>query len=174
MLILRNEYHFMHLIELTSEKADTYKAFFTQAVTLQPDFFRISPADEAESPFPTLGTPDSFTLAMTTPIGHLMGVVSFQREGANRTKLRHKGLLFRMYVAAEYAGRGIGRRLVNEVIQRARLLPGMEQLLLTVAHQNEIAKKLYESVGFQSFSLELRAMKYNGAYVDEEQMVLFL
>lgn len=164
----------MHLIELTTEHADSYKAFFTQAITLQPEFFRISPTDEAEAPFPTLNTPDSFTLAMTTPSGHLMGVVSFQREGANRTKLRHKGLLFRMYVAAEYAGRGIGRKLLNEVIQRARQLPNMEQILLTVAHRNEIAKKLYESVGFQSFSLEPRAMKYEGVYIDEEQMVLFL
>ena len=164
----------MHLIELTTEHADSYKAFFTRAITLQPEFFRISPADEADAPFPTLGTPDSFTLAMTTPNGHLMGVVSFGREGANRTKLRHKGLLFRMYVAAEYAGRGIGRKLVNEVIQRARHLPGMEQIVLTVAHTNEIAKRLYESVGFQSFSLEIRAMKHEGNYFDEEQMVLFL
>jgi len=164
----------MHLIELSTEHADSYKVFFTQAVTLHPDFFRISPADEIDAPFPTVGTPDSFTLAMTTPSGHLMGVVSFQREGANRTKLRHKGLLFRMFVAAEYAGRGIGRKLINEVIRRARLLPDMEQILLTVAHTNEIAKRLYESVGFTSFALEPRATKYEGKYIDEEQMVAFL
>ncbi|MGQ0519222.1 GNAT family N-acetyltransferase, partial [Bacillus sp. D-CC] len=39
---------------------------------------------------------------------------------------------------------------------------------------NDGAKKLYESLGFQTFGIQERSLKYNGQYWDEEHMVLFL
>lgn len=165
----------MVLTELTTTThADRYKAFFLTGLHQHRDCFRISPADEAAEPFPTQGTADSFTLGLLTDAGDLAGVVSFQREGQTRQKLRHKGLLFRMYVAQEFAGQGLGWRLVAEVIRRVREQTDIEQINLTVVATNLAAKRLYESLGFRSFALERHALKDGDAYYDEEQLVLFL
>ncbi|MES2732327.1 MAG: GNAT family N-acetyltransferase [Bacteroidota bacterium] len=164
----------MNIIELTIANNYQYKSFFTQGVVAHQDCFRMSPSDEQYEPFPTRGTADSFTLGVISEKGELMGVVSFQREGATREKLRHKGLLFRMYVAADHGGKGVGRQLVAEVISRARKLTGIEQINLTVIASNDKAKRLYSQFGFETFSVEKNAIKAGEQYYTEEQMVLFL
>lgn len=46
--------------------------------------------------------------------------------------------------------------------------------MLTVVASNAPARRLYISEGFVPFALERRALKVNGKYLDEEQMVLDL
>lgn len=116
--------------------------------------------------------PDAFTLGAWVAERELVGTVSFERE--TRTKLRHKGLLCRMYVRADASGKGVGRRLIQETIKRASEIAGLEQINLTVVASNAKAKHLYASEGFKSFALESRALKINGAYFDEAQMALCL
>ncbi|GAB3643027.1 GNAT family N-acetyltransferase [Spirosoma arcticum] len=164
----------MTIIELTNEHPHDYKTFFMGGLHAYRSCFRISPDDEAREPFPTTGTADSFTLGLLTEAGTLAGVVSFQREGQTREKLRHKGLLFRMYVSTEHGGKGFGRQLLNDLIRRVREKTDVEQINLTVAATNESAKRLYERAGFRSFARELNALKDGDSYYDEEQMVLFL
>ena len=165
----------MTLAEITVRDHLKYKAFFLRGITEHADCFRISPENERNAPFPTRGTPDSFTLAVVSPTGELAGVVSFQREAeGNRTKLRHKGLLFRMYVAAEHAGKGLGDTLIREVIARAEKLADVEQINLTVVASNATAKRLYRKLGFETFALERNAIKSGETYYDEEQMVRFM
>ncbi|MGQ0452909.1 GNAT family N-acetyltransferase, partial [Bacillus sp. SS-TM] len=50
----------------------------------------------------------------------------------------------------------------------------VEQLMLDVVVGNDAAKKLYESLGFQTYGVQERSLKHNGQYWDEEHMVLFL
>ena len=88
-------------------------------------------------------------------------------------KLRHKGLLFRMYVSPHFRGKSIAGLIIQEVIDRAKALGDIEQINLTVVSSNP-AKHLYERFGFTSFSLEKRAIKWQGMYLDEEAMVLFI
>ncbi|UFH56511.1 GNAT family N-acetyltransferase [Spirosoma sp. KNUC1025] len=164
----------MRIVELTASQDFGYGLFFMESVRKHIDCFRISPADQAKESFPTSGQADSFTLGLLTDSDKLAGVVSFQRDGQTREKLRHKGLLFRMYVAAEHSGKGYGRILLEETIRRARLLRDIEQINLTVIATNSRAKQQYEKLGFRSFSLEKNAIKDGDTYYDEEQMVLFL
>ncbi|WP_423148247.1 GNAT family N-acetyltransferase [Rubrolithibacter danxiaensis] len=163
----------MELIELTINDQEKYKRFFIRGLLEHKDNFRMSANDEEQEAFPTKGTSDSFTLACVTAEGELAGVVSFEREGAKREKLRHKGLLFRMYVSADFAGQGIGKRLVQETIERAKKTD-IEQVNLTVVSSNTIAKNLYHKFNFKTFSVEERAMKDGNKYLTEEQMVLFI
>lgn len=163
------------LIDLTDADRAPYQAFLTVGLRTHTDAFRLSVGDEAGAAFPTRGTADSFTIAaVDTATGRWLGVVSFAREGNTREKLRHKGLLFRMYVSAESAGKGIGRVLIQAVIDRARSLPNLEQINLTVIASNDRAVRLYTSFGFVTFSHERRAIKYNGQYFDELTMALRL
>lgn len=163
------------LIDLTEGDTAPYQGFLMTGLRDHADAFRLSVGDEAGAAFPTRGTADSFTVAaVDTATGRWLGVVSFAREGDTREKLRHKGLLFRMYVSADSAGKGIGRALIQAVIDRARRLPNLEQINLTVIASNERAVRLYTSFGFVPFSREERAIKYNGTYFDEMTMALRL
>lgn len=168
------------LIDLTDQDTASYQAFLMTGLRDHPDAFRLSVKDEAGAAFPTRGTADSFTMAaVDTATGRWLGVVSFAREGDTREgdtreKLRHKGLLFRMYVLADSAGKGIGRALIQTVINRARALSNLEQINLTVVASNERAVRLYASLGFVPFGREERAIKYNGQYFDELAMALRL
>jgi len=164
----------MQIKELTNTDQILYKTFFTKGLQAHPDCFRITPADEQQEPFPTKATSDSFTLGAFLATNELVGIVSFEREGAKRQQLKHKGLLFRMYVAAENGGKSIGKKLIEELLHRVKTQTDVEQVNLTVVSTNHSAKRLYQKFGFQSFSIEINALKTNGIYYDEETMVLFL
>ena len=164
----------MIIKEITSEFDFTYKAFFTKGLVDYEDNFRISPHDEENEPFPTLDKEDSFTLAALAPDGEWMGVVSFESELANREKCEHKGLLFRMYVAREFSGMGVGYNLVQALIDRVHILDKFEQIKLTVVSNNLSAKRLYEKFGFIEYGLEKESIKWGGKYLDEVLMVKFL
>ncbi len=164
----------MKLTELTEVSDFGYKLFFMNGLHQHGAYFRITPDDERSEAFPTKSTPDSFTLGLLTDSDELTGIVSFQRDGQNRRKMQHKGLLFRMYVAAGHSGQGLGRWLLEETIRRVREQTNIEQINLTVAATNITAKRQYEKIGFRSFALERNALKVGDTYYDEEQMVLFL
>lgn len=156
-----------------SAELDTYKAFYVRGLVEDRTSFRVSPEDVTSEPFPTLDSADSFTLAAFDGES-LAGILSFSRDGRDRVKLRHKGSIFRMYVASEHRGKGIARQLLQTALDRARALPDIEQINLTVVADNHIARTLYESFGFEPFSHERKAFKDGGAYQDEMSMVLFL
>lgn len=163
----------MTIRELTPTDTAAYQSLFLCGLREHVESFRVSLQDAGEPmiPFAT-HRPDAFTLGAWLAQGRLVGAVSFERE--TREKLRHKGLLYRMYVSAEVSGKGVGRGLIQASVKRAMEIPGLEQINLTVIASNSRAKRLYSSEGFQSFSLEERGLKMGEIYYDEEQMVLYL
>lgn len=163
----------LEIKEVTSEKIDIYKKLITKGLIEDEDCFRIAPEDERLETFPTNNKPDNFTIGAF--IHHkLIGVASFKREGNNRVKLQHKGLLFKIYVHSEYRKNGIASNLIQEVINRVKIIGDIEQINLTVIPTNTYAKKLYEKFGFETFASEKKAVKWKERYYDEDQMKLFL
>ena len=165
----------MRILELKApQDTERYRAFFGQGLRDHPAFFRISPADDAQEEFPT-GAADRFTLAAEDPLtDELLGVASFKRAEANRELLHHRGLLCRMYVAQQAQGRGIGQALIEALIERAKALGDLRQINLTVAAHNGPARRLYQKLGFQIYSLERAAVRYGDEFLDEESMALRL
>jgi len=159
--------------EIKSDEIKLYKTFLSHGLLHDEDHFRISPQDDIEAPFPTKDKIDSFTLGAYFE-GNLAGVVSFTRDGNDREKLQHKGILFRMYVVEKFRGKGIAKQLIEEVLRRVKNLPDIEQINLTVITNNANAKSLYEKFGFITFSSEENAIKWKGKYFNEDQMVLKL
>ena len=150
---------------------ESYKKFLQQGLVNDEENFRITPQDDLNEAFPTKDTVDSFTLGAYFT-HQLAGVVSFERDGKNREKLRHKGILFRMYISPEYRGKGIAGLLLEAVILRVKNIPDIEQINLTVVDNNDRAKSLYEKYGFTTFASEKNAIKWKGKYFTENQMVL--
>jgi RimJ/RimL family protein N-acetyltransferase len=79
-----------------------------------------------------------------------------------------------MYVSPELRGKGLGKTILLELINRVRDHEGLEQINLTVVSNNESAMKLYESVGFEAYGVERNALKFNEQYYDEDLMVFKL
>lgn len=159
--------------EIVSSNTDIYKRFISVGLEQDEEHFRITPNDDRDAPFPTRDTEDSFTLGAWYG-NTLAGVVSFERDGKNREKLRHKGILFRMYVSKEYRGQGIAPKLIEALLARVRSIGDIECINLTVIATNARAKTLYERFGFTTFGSEERAIKWKNTYFTEDQMVLRL
>ena len=161
------------IVEIKADQLHQYKQFLTVGLITDEENFRITAIDDLNGLFPTKDKEDSFTLGGYIN-GALAGVVSFTRDGADREKLRHKGILFRMYVSEKFRGQGIAKKLIEELLNKAKKINDIEQINLTVIANNENAKTLYEKFGFKNFGTEANAIKWKGKYFTEHQMVLKL
>jgi ribosomal protein S18 acetylase RimI-like enzyme len=73
-----------------------------------------------------------------------------------------------MYVRSDARRTGIGRRLIEAILDLAR--DRVELVQLTVIRDNEQARRLYASVGFLEYGIERNALKQDGRYYDEVLM----
>ena len=67
-------------------------------------------------------------------------------------KEAHKGLIWGMYVHPDARRAGIGRRLIEAILDLAR--HHVELVQLTVVRENEEARRLYASMGFLEYGRE--------------------
>lgn len=115
--------------------------------------------------------PDStegFILGAFDEQNSLIGIVSLSRNSFK--KRAHKAVLWGMYIRTEYHRKGIGAKLVEQLVALARQFKDLEQIELTAATNNERAIQFYESLGFRSFGREPRALQIDGKYYDQEHM----
>ncbi len=160
---------------LTTADAPAFRALRLRALKEHPDAFTSSYEEEVEKP---LGATEQ-RLASDGNVfwgafadGRICGMIGLTREA--RTKNRHKGDVVAMYVAPECGRRGVGRALLQALLDHARGVAKLEQLILTVTRGNRGATELYKAAGFATFGMEPRAIKVDGAYHDKEHMILFL
>lgn len=78
-----------------------------------------------------------------------------------------------MGLIATHRGRGIGHRLLTLAVDRARER-GLERIELSVLHDNDAARALYERLGFQIEGRRVRDWSYGGIYRDSILMALDL
>ena len=64
--------------------------------------------------------------------------------------------------------------LLDRCLDRARAIPDLEQIDLTVTATNARAVRFYEAAGFRTFGVEEHALKIDGAYYPKAHMVLYL
>lgn len=99
----------------------------------------------------------------------LVGIVGLQ--GRYRPKERHNASVVGMLVATEASGQGLGWALMQALLARARSMPGLEQLDLTVTRGNPRAQALYERCGFTVYGELPAAIKVNGRDYAKVMMV---
>jgi len=102
--------------------------------------------------------------------GRLVGMAGFHRETG--LKSRHKGRVWGVYVTSASRGTGLGRKILETLLQRAATIDGMEQILISVTTTQVAATALYRSLGFVPFGCELKALKIDGQFIDEEHMAM--
>lgn len=105
--------------------------------------------------------------------GAFDGEVPIGITGVRREPLRqvnHKATIWGVFVKPSYSGRGIAQTLLSAATVHATKEWDTIQLMLCVNAENQPAKKLYTSHGFQTFGVEPRAMKVGERFYDEEHM----
>ena len=100
--------------------------------------------------------------------GELVGTAGFAVQQGQPNA--HKGRLFGMYVRPGSRNLGIGRLMLNAVLEVAR--ENVELIQLSVVRENRPARRLYERAGFLEFGVETKASKYGDEYYDEALMAL--
>jgi GNAT superfamily N-acetyltransferase len=102
--------------------------------------------------------------------GAAIGMVGCYQEVP--LKRRHKAWIWGVFVTPAARGRGIARKLMLAAIARAKTIPGLEIILLTISVDQPVPRRLYESLGFRSIGIEPKGLKIGDQYLDEEHMVL--
>lgn len=91
-----------------------------------------------------------------------------------RRRIRHVGRL-ELMVDAPWRGRGVGRALLAEVVERARATPQLRKLSLTVYAHNVRALALYRGAGFVEEGRRVREYRFpDGSWRDDLLMALWL
>jgi len=154
---------------LLAADAEGYRSIRLAALADAPEAFGSDVATESASPV------DAF--ANTLRSGYVAGAFAGERlvaiagfRALEREKTRHRGDIWGVYVAPEARGTGVGRRLMEHVLDYARTQ--VLQVHLAVTASNGAAVALYEHLGFIRYGTEPRALKVNGRYLDEHLMVL--
>ncbi len=94
----------------------------------------------------------------------LVGVVGLDREG--RRNLHHKALLWGMYVAPSFRGKGLGRELLDHVLRHAGTMTELRQINLWVNTASAPAVAMYRAVGFEPIGTERAFLIVDGAPQD--------
>lgn len=144
--------------------AALYREIRLEALELVPEAFGSTFARESARPLTWFATRlDDAAVFGAFAAGDLAGTAGFfARQG---DKEAHKGALWGMYVRPGARGTGLGRRLVEAVVEHARRR--VELLQLTVVSGNEPARRLYAKLGFVEYGIEKNALKQDGRYWDE-------
>lgn len=163
----------MIIRKLTEDDAEDYRKIRLEALYKNQDSFGTTYHEEAiktiEQFRDRIPVNNNFILGCFEN-KELIGIVAFHQE--SRIKLRHKAYISSMYVQQEYRGKGIGKLLLNKLIEKAKVIKQLEILLLDVVQSNFLAKNLYLSFGFQIYGIEKMAYKFNNQYFDLDLMCL--
>jgi RimJ/RimL family protein N-acetyltransferase len=159
---------------LTPEDAEPYLALRVTALATSPEAFGSS-VDEEQAMTAHEVRARCAPAAPSVVFGafagdRLVGIAGF---AANRKfKQRHKGLLWGVFVAPQCRGAGLGKRLVQRVIEHAA--KHVLMLHANVTTGNQTARQLYHRLGFAAIGIERKALLVDGTFHDEELLALEL
>ncbi|MBY6036959.1 GNAT family N-acetyltransferase [Fictibacillus nanhaiensis] len=103
--------------------------------------------------------------------GKLVGKIDF--KNGNNEKISHQGA-FAMTILPEYRNYGIGRALLETLINWAKNNSKIEKVCLEVMEDNLGAIQLYKNLGFFEEGRKAKGVKLEGGYQDLILMALFV
>lgn len=136
------------IVTLDPERWHDYRAVRLEALRHEPAAFSTSAADAAMTPEREwrrrLSDP-AMAYRFAEYQGRLVALAGVRRADIGE---RDIAVVVSVYVAAEWRGRGIGRRLVETVLEAARQWDGVTRARLWVAPSQTTARTLYRELGF--------------------------
>jgi GNAT superfamily N-acetyltransferase len=96
------------------------------------------------------GGGDSFVVG-AFDAGRLVGMAGFHRERGRKTC--HKGRIWGVYLAPEKRGEGLGRGLLERLLERANRIEGVEQISLSVTATRRLRSTCTGRLGFSPLAV---------------------
>ena len=161
----------VQLRRLSPEDAALFREIRLEGLQRDPDAFSSTFEIESEQPLSYFAD----RIGRSTVFGafrgsELLGVVGYSVQPG--PKHAHKGLLWGMYMQPAARQAGIARKLVEAAIEHAR--GRVELLQLSVVSENQTARRVYSSLGFEEYGVEKHGAKYRGQYHDDVLMAKML
>jgi GNAT superfamily N-acetyltransferase len=157
---------------LTPSDAEAFRKLRLEALATNPEAFGSSYEEEVALPLDTIRSriPASGPNAIFGAFAgeHLVGMAGFAVY--DRVKASHKGIMWGVYVQADWRGHGLGRKLVQHVIEQA----SRHVLILeaAVGLTNDSARRTYHALGFKPYGIERKALRVGDAFYDEELLYI--
>ncbi len=154
--------------KLSIDHAGLYRALMLRAYSEHEQAFITSFEERAGRPIEwwhrRLSDPTSFTLGAFDAHEALIGIARV--ELFQRLRERHKAELVTLYVMRDFAGKGVGRRLIEEALLEARKLKLLETMIVSVPGENLPMLRLLAKFGFLEFGREPKGIKLADRYLD--------
>lgn len=162
---------------LAPADAEAFRALRLRGLREAPEAFGSTFEEEVGRPLQVTadglaGATGSSVLGAFDEDGALVGIGGVHREG--RRKARHRAGIWGMYVAPEARGRGLGRALLQALVEHARGMEGVHRLELGVTTTNTAARALYLAFGFVPYGVQPDAYRSGGQSWDTQLMTLAL
>jgi ribosomal protein S18 acetylase RimI-like enzyme len=164
----------VNILRLIPTDVVAYRQLMLEAYELHPDAFTSSVSERAALPMSwwqarLSDAPEALELVIGAfQANILVGVAGLSFE--SRDKVKHKAMLFGMYVPSKHRHHGVGRSLVLEALAEATRRRGTKLVQLTVTHGNVAAQSLYERCGFVQFGIEPFAVAVGDGFVSKVHM----
>lgn len=161
---------------LANDDLDKYREIRLRSLKEFPDYFGSTYEEEVKPGSMWLagaikGTdPDNFVFGAFAHNDQLIGICGFIRQ--TRVKTRHRGDLIQLFVDPLFSGKGVGRKLMNLVIEKAFENDEIELITLGVVNINEHAIKMYRQAGFVEYGKMENYFKYGDKYFTQLLFVL--
>lgn len=169
----------MNIREFTAADAAAFRTLRLRALQANPEAFGSTAEEFARQGEPSIRNDlaRDHASAETLNLGAFIddvpvGMIGFRRH--MRQKRRHKGFIWGVFVLPEHRRCGIAHQLLAGIFEFARNLPELEQITVSVTHENTAAIHFYKLHGFSTYGIEPKAMKADHVYYDEIFMVRFL
>ena len=156
---------------LSVDESNDFRTIRLSALGKSPEMFGSTYMAEVERPLVFFEN----CLSSSTVFGvyyknKIIGLATLTQE--NGIKFSHKASLSSVFVEPEFQQKGVASSLLSAVIEYSK--KHVEQILLTVADDNKPAIHIYKKFGFETYGIEIQAMKDNGRYIDEILMKWFM
>lgn len=157
---------------LGPEDAASLRPLRLRALREEPHAFLMSEAEQAQDSVEVFAERLAQPADRASTIGAFVdgelvamaGVVRMARE-----KIRHRAMIWGVYVAPEHRGQGLGRAVVAACVDAARVM-GVEIVALSVEATNAPAIATYRALGFAPWGHEPDAYRVHGERSDELHM----
>lgn len=137
----------MRLAECDATHLEAIRAIFNSEIAVSTALWEDSPRSsetvrawwdtKVKAGFPVIGAFDGETLIGFATYGQ------FRPQSGYRLSVEHS-----VYLVATYRGLGIGRQLLEVIVERARLA-GMHAIIGVIDSANAASRQLHESAGFE-------------------------